>query len=390
MDEIIKKNNIKGPIKLLFSRSQNDNKNNTYYYNNMSASMPKIKVETENSSRPTVQLKNPVSVKGIDVIKDDSDDSDNESVSSGSTVEPQQQSKPKTEKKSSIMPPRSKSKFDAEQYQQFLNSSKTKAPQNNDDSASESGSEASGSDASGYSDYSDYSGSEASGSDASEKSDKKSSKKEKQEILLKLLALEKKGVSLTKKYSMSSKLSDLKFELNLHKDNAEVEASVKLQQKILMAAVTGLEFANKTFDPIGAKLDGWSESVMDNLDDYESIFVKLHEKYKTRADLPPELQLLVTLAGSAFMFHVTKTMFNSVISGPSSGNGGANVSNDILKNISASLGGISTGAPQQKDMSGPSINLASVLGNDDATSSGTVETSKEVTVNQKGKRSLNL
>ena len=389
MDKIIKKNNIKGPINLLFSRSQNDNKNNTYYYNNMSASMPKIKVETENSSRPTVELKNPISVKGVDVIKDDSA-SDNGSVSSGSTVEPQQTSRHKPEKKSTIMPPKSKSKFDAEQYQQFLNSSKTKTPQNNDDSASDSGSEGSGSEASGYSDYSDYSRSDGSGSDVSGKSDKKSSKKEKQEILLKLLALEKKGVSLTKKYSMSSKLSDLKFELNLHKDNAEVEASIKLQQKILMAAVTGLEFANKTFDPIGAKLDGWSESVMDNLDDYDSVFAKLHEKYKTRADLPPELQLLVTLAGSAFMFHVTKTMFNSVVSGSSSGNG--NMSSDILKNISSSLGGISTSMPtaSKKDMSGPSINLASVLGNDDATSSGTVETSKEVTVNQKGKRSLNL
>ena len=90
MDKIIQNNNIKGPINLLFSRSQNDNKNNTYYYNNMSASMPKIKVETENSSRPTVQLKNPVSVKGVDVIKDDSDDSDNESVSSGSSRTEQQ------------------------------------------------------------------------------------------------------------------------------------------------------------------------------------------------------------------------------------------------------------------------------------------------------------
>ena len=50
-----------------------------------------------------------------------------------------------------------------------------------------------------------------------------------------------------------------------------------------------------------------------------------------------ELQLLVTLA-EVFMFHVTKTMFNSVISGPS----GGNVSSDILKNISASLGGLST------------------------------------------------
>jgi hypothetical protein len=155
-----------------------------------------------------------------------------------------------------------------------------------------------------------------------------------------------------------------------------------------MAAVTGLEFANKTFDPIGAKLDGWSESVMDNLDDYESIFIKLYEKYKSRSDLPPELQLFVTLVGSAFMFHITKTMFNSALGG-----GG---SNDILKNISSAMSGMAHVAPTsvpKQDMTGPSINLASMLGgnrDDDVTSSGTVETSKEITVNQRGKRSLNL
>ena len=189
---------------------------------------------------------------------------------------------------------------------------------------------------------------------------------------------------------MSSKLSDLKFELSLHRDNAEVEASVKLQQKILMAAVTGLEFANKSFDPVGAKLDGWSESVMDNLDDYETVFMKLHEKYKSRAELPPELQLIVTLVGSAFMFHVTKTMFSSVIGGSSSQNGNQGMGMDILKNITSSLNTGTAPTVPRKDMSGPSINLASVLGNDDVTSSGTVETSKEVTINQKGKRSLNL
>ncbi len=383
MNEIIEKNNIKGPIQLLFSRSQEFKKKEHNKYN-MSGKMPKIKIETEGSSRPSVKLRNPVNVKGIDIIKDESssDESEANSESSGETVEPTIPSKKSSVKESKVS--RSKEKFNAEDYQNFLNSSKTKNIKNTSDSSSDD-------DSDGYSDYSDYS--DDSNSDASAASEHKSSKKEKQEILLKLVALEKRGITLTKKYSLSSKLSDLKFELDLHKNNAEVDASVKFQQKVLMAAVTGLELANKTFDPIGAKLDGWSESVMDNLDDYETIFIKLHEKYKSRADLPPELQLFVTLVGSAFMFHVTKTMFSSALGG--SGDGG---SSDILKNISAAMSGIQTQPVNnnnvKKDMTGPSINLASMLGganrDDDVTSSGTVETSKEVTVNQKGKRSLNL
>lgn len=377
MDKILNKNDIKGPINLLFSRSQKTKKKDVNEYN-MSGFVPKIKVETEKTSRPTVQIRNPINVGGIDLIKDS--DSDNESAESGSTIEPQV-TVPKKSKSHSM---KSSSKFNPEDYQNFVNSSKTKQRSEKEDSDSE-GSE-SGSGGSGGSEYSDYSDS---GSESSGKS-KKDPKLEKQEILLKLLALEKKGIVLTKKYSMSSKLSDLKFELALHKNNAEVDVSVKFQQKLLMAAVTGLEFANKRFDPIGAKLDGWSESVMENLDDYESIFIKLHEKYKNRADLPPELQLAVTLIGSAFMFHVTKSLFSSAMPG------GLNdlQNSEIMKNISAAMAqsaskpdvaGVST-----REISGPSMNLASMLNDDDSASSGSIETSKEVTINPKGKRAINL
>ena len=386
MNEIIHNYSIKGPVNLLFTRSQKCKKKETKEYN-MSGFVPKIKVETDKTSRPTVSVKNPISVGGIDIIKDS--ESDNDSVDSGSTIEPEV-STPKNHdhknkhKTSSV---KSSSKFNPDDYQNFVNSSKTKQRTEKEDSdeSDVSGSEAEGSEeGSEYSDYSD------SGSVSSKKS-KRDPKLDKQEILLKLLALEKKGIVLTKKYSMSSKLSDLRFELELHKNNAEIDVSVKFQQKILMAAVTGLEFANKRFDPLGAKLDGWSESVMENLDDYESVFTQLHEKYKNRAELPPELQLLVTLVGSAFMFHVTKSLFSSAMP-----NGMNDLQNsEIMKNISAAMSqqgtqkqavaGVST-----KEISGPSMNLSGMLRDSDSESSGSIETSKEVIINQKGKRSINL
>lgn len=374
----IDKYNIKYPLNLLFTRSNDNKKINSLKYI-MSGSVPKIQIETENSSRPTVQIKNPVSVKGIDVIRD-SDDS--ASDASGSTIS----ATATPVKKTSLKKVKSKSKFNADDYQSFVNNSKKKAGSDpGSESGSESGSEeASESGSESGSEYSDYSDS----SDRSNVKEKKDPKQEKQEILLKLLALEKKGVELTKKYSMSSKLSDLRFELELHQGNMEKEMSVKFQQKILMAAVTGLEFANKKFDPIGAKLDGWSESVMDNLDDYESVFERLHEKYKTRAELPPELQLLVTLAGSAFMFHVTKSLFSSAL--PSGDNGLQN--SEIMKNIAAAMSNSSgpQGKPNSKEISGPSMNLASMMRDDDSVSNSTVETSKEVKINEKGKRAINI
>ena len=381
MDDIINNYSIKGPVNLLFTRSEKSKKKEIKEYN-MSGFVPKIKVETDKTSRPTVSVKNPINVGGIDVIKDS--ESDNDSVASGSTIEPQI-SMPKKHKSSSM---KSNSKFNPDDYQNFVNSAKTKQKPDKDDS--DSGSEVSESDSGGSEEGSEYSDYSDSGSEGPVKH-KKDPKLEKQDILLKLLALEKKGIVLTKKYSMSSKLSDLRFELELHKNNAEVDASVKFQQKLLMAAVTGLEFANKRFDPIGAKLDGWSESVMENLDDYESIFAKLHEKYKNRADLPPELQLLVTLVGSAFMFHLTKSLFSSAM--PSGLNDLQN--SEIMKNISAAMGQQSLRKPtvagvSTQEITGPSMNLSSMLRDTDSESSGSVETSKEVTINQKGKRAINL
>lgn len=371
MDLILKKHSIKGPIENLFPRLQTPKKKKHTY--KMSATVPKIKIETESSSRPTIKVKNPLNIKGIDVDRDD------DSVSSGSTIEPSVRKSKITSKKSS--------KFNPEDFQHFVNSSKVKSKK---DESEEDSEEESVEDSESESENSETdSENSESESEASSNGGKLSKKKDKQEILLKLMSLEKKGIELSKKFSMSSKLSDLKFELEMHTKQAEIDVSVKFQQKVLMAAVTGLEFANKRFDPLGAKLDGWSESVMDNLDDYESIFAKLHEKYRDRADLPPELQLFVTLAGSAFMFHVTKSLFSSALPrGVES-----TQASEIMKNISKAM------QSGDSEISGPSMNLSSLINQgrptprtrfEDESSTGTVETSKEVTINSKGKKAINL
>ena len=105
--------------------------------------MPKIRVETENSSRPTVKVKNPMGVKGIDIIKDDSDSEESvASGSSGDTIEPTMPLKKESKSmKKESKPMKSKEKFNAEDYQNFINSSKAKNTKNESESGSESGSD---------------------------------------------------------------------------------------------------------------------------------------------------------------------------------------------------------------------------------------------------------
>jgi hypothetical protein len=139
--------------------------------------------------------------------------------------------------------------------------------------------------------------------------------KEKFTILKKLEDLEKKGVTLTKRYDMESSLLEMKGEYETHVSLKEKDNSVKFQGKMLMAAITGLEFLNNKVDPFDLKLDGWSEQVNENINDYDDIFAELHEKYKSKASMAPELKLLFQLGGSAIMVHMTNSMFKSAMPG---------------------------------------------------------------------------
>lgn len=139
--------------------------------------------------------------------------------------------------------------------------------------------------------------------------------REKFKVLRKLEDLENKGVKLTKKYSMESSLTEMKGEYEMIVAEKEKQNSVKFQGKMLMACITGVEFLNNRFDPFDVKLDGWGEQVNENISDYDEIFNELHEKYKSKAKMAPELKLLFQLAGSAIMVHMTNTMFKSSMPG---------------------------------------------------------------------------
>jgi|SaaInlV_150m_DNA_5_1039734.scaffolds.fasta_scaffold00704_6 hypothetical protein len=144
---------------------------------------------------------------------------------------------------------------------------------------------------------------------------KKEELSEKFKYLKKLEKIERKGITLSQKYTMDSKLDEMKGEYELIVSEKTKKDSVKFQGRMLMACITGLEFLNNKFDPFDLKLDGWSEQLNENIDDYDDIFSELHEKYKSKAKMAPELKLLFQLGGSAVMLHMTNSMFKSSIPG---------------------------------------------------------------------------
>jgi hypothetical protein len=159
---------------------------------------------------------------------------------------------------------------------------------------------------------------------ATPRMDPEKERKEKSELIAKLLRLEQKNFPVSKRYTMDNTLEEMTQEFNRLVDARNLEASVKFQRQALMSVVTGLEWANSRFDPFDVKLDGWSEAVHENVEDFDEIFEELYDKYKERGKMPPEARLMMALAGSGFMCHVSNTFLKSRMSGINA--------DDILKN----------------------------------------------------------
>ena len=136
-------------------------------------------------------------------------------------------------------------------------------------------------------------------------------RKKKIDLINKLNRLESKGYHLTKRFTMDNALEEIQVEYDRLVDAKQLEASLRFQRQCMMGVATGVEFLNSKFNPFDWELDGWSESVHENIEDFDEVFEELYDKYKGRGNMPPEVKLLMSLGGSAFMFHMSNSFFRS-------------------------------------------------------------------------------
>jgi len=177
---------------------------------------------------------------------------------------------------------------------------------------------------------------------------------EKMDLLLKLKSLEERGkITLSKHYNIKSSIDDIRMEYRNQTGILELQTSLKFMRKGLIFCTSGLEYINHRFDPVGAKLDGWGESIMENIMDYDTVFERLHGKYKGSMEMEPEMELLFALAGSAFQFHLSQTFFKSAIpqlgqvlrENPDVIKGFMNVAQEAARRNTGGQGGMMQGGP---------------------------------------------
>lgn len=135
---------------------------------------------------------------------------------------------------------------------------------------------------------------------------------EKSELLYKIDRLKKRGCVPMRTVTFDDDLDDIRLEFDRMTKAMNVEKSIKFQQSLLISFASGAEFLNSTFDPVGIKLDGWSDSVNEKITDYDEVLEELAEKYGSgSSNLPPELKLIFMIMTSGAMFHLSSTMFKS-------------------------------------------------------------------------------
>jgi hypothetical protein len=194
---------------------------------------------------------------------------------------------------------------------------------------------------------------------------------EKSDLLNKLTRLEKKGFSVNKRLNAYSNVEELRSEVKRITYSIDVEQSIRFSRRMLIACVTGLEFLNKRYNPFEIQLDGWSESVMESADDYDGVFEELYVKYRSKVNVAPEVKLIMMLGGSAMMFHLTNSMFKSVMPNM---NDVMKQNPDLVKNMMAAVqnttrspDGPATDAPVggtsgNYEMQGPGVDISSLMG----------------------------
>jgi len=171
--------------------------------------------------------------------------------------------------------------------------------------------------------------------------------------LSQLNRLEKKGNVLSRRFSSEHSLNEIKAEVFRIRKEKELEDGINYCKQGLMFFVTTIEMANERFDPFGAKLSGWSNSVMATQDSYDDVFEELYEKYSTKLQVAPEIKLISMIAGSAFMFHLQKSLVDRAMNG-----------DDVLGSLAGIIGGRKGNSHNEfkkEEMKGPSINTDELL-----------------------------
>ena len=131
--------------------------------------------------------------------------------------------------------------------------------------------------------------------------------KERDDLLFKLDCLKQRGVELPKKFNHTSSIEEMRSVYERFHRSQQMESGLQISRKLLIGFTGLVEWANHRYDPLGAKLDGWSTNIMANVEDFDHALLRVWERYgSAMGEINPILELVFGVAMSGVMYHFTQ------------------------------------------------------------------------------------
>jgi len=120
------------------------------------------------------------------------------------------------------------------------------------------------------------------------------------------------NISLSKEYTINSDYNEMCAEIEFHTNYQKKRNGIEFWKSTFVYGAKGVEYLNKTVDPFGFDLNGWSEHFAAiDANSNDEIFGELYDKYKSKFDgYSVELRAILMFAGSAGAFVTANSISN--------------------------------------------------------------------------------
>ena len=135
----------------------------------------------------------------------------------------------------------------------------------------------------------------------------------KREVYEKLQKLKDKGIRIPR-FTEESDLDEMNDYYEMKSSDLRRRKGVRTMRKVVTTGASLVEFVFGKWNPLNLELEGWSESMNENITDFDDVFEEFAEKYfKDRSKLPVEIRLLGLILWSALSFHFSNQMAKNMM-----------------------------------------------------------------------------
>lgn len=129
--------------------------------------------------------------------------------------------------------------------------------------------------------------------------------------------MQRRGRPPSRRFTMDDTLEDMEAEKKAMSNDNNMEFALKLMENVTLGIATVSEYGASAVPRAGIRLNGYSNSVNDTMEDFYPIFEEMWDKYQEVFNFGPEMKYVYLMMTTAYMTHMTNTFTQAY--GPAAG-----------------------------------------------------------------------